>query len=149
MKVISKLLMFTLILSVFAGCKKDDDEDFTISGDYKGTISVVMGEANDIEIPDVSLTIQSTTDSTASIKIPAGSIPIMLSPINVTCSVKSNSDKYSLSSSSTTITVPDLGAISIEIANGSYVTKSGSIVLILNGEGEGITLNINFTGQKQ
>jgi hypothetical protein len=160
MKVFSRLLMLTLFLSVFAGCKKDDDKDESISGTYEGTILVTeFGQT----IPDVAIDVVHS-GNTISVTIPAGKIPILPIPINASCSVTSNGDKYSLSG---TVTVPIMEGVevSVTVEDSSNITKAGKAVLNMKvkfptnlpeeipaeliPEGTPETLNVKFEGQKK
>jgi hypothetical protein len=148
MKIISKVLMFTLILSVFAGCKKDEDNlpIADVAGTYVGTLTVSIEE----KPIDVSLEIKEVSGNTATVYIPAGSISVLSLPISATCTVTSSSDKYSLSGKPT-IAIPGMGDLEITIANSS-IDKSGKAVINMTAVGEGLpvpSITIDFIGQKE
>jgi hypothetical protein len=147
MKVISRLLMFTLVLSVFAGCKKEDEnlplKDVT--GTYVGMITVSIEEQ---PIENVSIEVKYISDNTASIHIPQGSISVVPVPIDASCTVTSDKSRYSLSGEAS-ISIPEMGNISVTIANDSYIDKSGKAVLNMKAEGLQMPIEIKFEGQKK
>jgi hypothetical protein len=158
MKVFSKLLMFTLVLSVFAGCSKDKDDDNLpiegVAGKYEGTLSIVGMDA----IPNVTINI-TYSDNTVLLSIPAGTIPAFPLPIDAPCTVTSDKDKYSLSGAAS-VSFPvseDLSIpIPVTIEDTSNITKAGKAVfdikvalpvgIPLLG---GTTLVVTFEGQKK
>ncbi|MDR2383993.1 MAG: calycin-like domain-containing protein [Prevotellaceae bacterium] len=149
MKVISKLLMFTLVLSVFAGCKKEDEnlplKD--VAGTYVGTLNVSI-EENPIE--NVSIVVNYNSGNTASIRIPNGSISAVPVDIDATCNITSDKSKYSLSGTAS-ISIPQMGELSVTIANDSYIDKSGKAFFNMTAEGLGMSMaiTIEFNGQKR
>jgi hypothetical protein len=148
MKVISKLLMFTLVLSVFAGCKKDDLPIADVAGTYVGTLTVSI-ETDPIE--NVSIEIMYVSGNTAKINIPEGSISVVPISISASCTVTSSSDKYSLSGEPT-ITIPDIGELKITIDNSSSIDKSGKAVIKMAATATAfgpLSIDINFTGTKK
>jgi hypothetical protein len=165
MKVISKLLMFTLVLSVFAGCSKDDEEKNLpvkdVEGTYKGDLTVSPIEPAPIK--DVPIEIKYISDSTVQINIKEGSISVIPVPISATCTVKSDKEKYSLSGKAT-ITLPGMGDLVVVVANTSSI-KSGEAILNMtttipvvrpSGESESdeptvimTPIKIDFKGKKQ
>jgi hypothetical protein len=138
-----------------------------VAGNYKGALRVSI-EENPIE--NVLIEIRYTSNNTALINIPAGSIPVMPIPINATCTVTSDKEKYSLSGNAT-ITLPEMGDIVVVVVNTSSIKKSGEAILNMtttipvitpNGESESgdgseqsaptvtmIPITIDFTGKKQ
>jgi hypothetical protein len=164
MKVISKLLMFALVLSVFAGCSKDDEEKNLpikdVAGTYKGDLTVLPIEEN--PITDVYIEIKYISDSTVQINIPASSIPVIPIPISATCTVKSDKEKYSLSGE-VTITLPVMGDLLVVVVNTSSINKSGEAILNMrttipvadssstvdNPIYNPISITIDFKGKKQ
>jgi hypothetical protein len=170
MKVFSKLLILTLVLSVFTfvACGDDNkenppvDENLPIAdvkGTYKGTITIPSGVDTipATTVPDVPITIAppSASDS-AVLSIPAGKIINSLPAINASCKVTSDKEKYSLTGTATvllplsdTVSIP----IPVEVKNSS-ITKAGdanfNIEVKLPAEvPPGITLQVKFEGKKQ
>jgi YbbR domain-containing protein len=163
MKIVNKFFMATLILSVFFGCKKDDDNlPLTgIVGTYNGTITIT--ELNNQEIANVPITVSIPTDNpgnTITLTIPEGKITVMPAEINAPCTVTSDSNKYSFSGT-TSIPISETEAIPITIENSS-ITKAGkadikiiaTVSATMLPEGsvpEGVQvlpLHITFDGQK-
>jgi hypothetical protein len=163
MKVISKLLMCALVLSVFAGCSKDDEEKDLplegVAGNYKGTITVqgkspVTGENVD-PIPDAVIVI--TYD--AGKKSATLSVNDLLGvgsgvSATATCTVKSTKDNYSLDGSGTA-SVPTAAApmqLLVFIAN-SNIDKAGNadinITVPLSETDTTNVLLVNVKGKKQ
>jgi hypothetical protein len=157
MKVFNKLLMFTLILSVFAGCKKDDEkvENLPIAdvvGTYKGTITIPnVDTVNDVSI---TITTLSSASDSVSLVIPQGSIPVFPLPINASCQVTSDTAKYSLSGTATVILPDGNIPIPVEVKNNSHITKTGTAAFNIDVKlpqivPPGITLPVTFEGEKQ
>ncbi|MDR1594557.1 MAG: hypothetical protein LBS43_08770 [Prevotellaceae bacterium] len=155
MKVFSKLLILALVASVFAGCSKDDENlpIADIAGTYEGTITIAgMGE-----YPNITINVTYANDA-ALLSIPVGAIPVFPLAINATCTVTSDTEKYSLSGTAS-VTFPVAEDVSIPIPvtikNTSNITKAGKAVFdievalpaeIPNG---GVTLVVQFEGQKR
>jgi hypothetical protein len=149
MKVISKLLMFALVLSVFTGCKKEEENLPLegIAGTYEGTLTVSI-EENPIENVSLKITYESGTG--AIINIPAGSIPVVPVAIEAKCTATSDKNKYSLSGTAS-VSIPAMGDLSVTISAESNIDKSGKASLKMQVKGiPGIEVaNIEFDGQKK
>jgi hypothetical protein len=163
MKVFSKLLILTLVLSVFtfAACSDDDEKKpaeenlpiADVKGTYKGTITIPTVDT----IKDVSITIATPSASdSAVLTIPAGTITIFPPAITATCKVTSDKEKYSLTGTATVLLpVTDTTSVSIPVeVKNSSITKAGdanfNIDVKLPAEvPPGITLPVTFAGKKQ
>jgi DUF4097 and DUF4098 domain-containing protein YvlB len=104
MKVFSKLLMLTLILSVFVGCEKDEDENLplaNVAATYEGTI--LIKELDSLKIDSVSINIGYTSGDSISLTIAEGTISVLPIEIKASCKITSDKEKYSFSGN---VTVP-------------------------------------------
>ncbi|MDR1887269.1 MAG: hypothetical protein LBQ70_05070 [Prevotellaceae bacterium] len=163
MKLFNKLFMMALVLSVFVGCGKDDEQ--LPKETYKGTITVVgtliLSDTTsrvvvDTTIANVPITIEYNADKTkATLTIAAGTIPPIADPVKATCTVTSTADNYVLSGS-TSVSVPilNMGAVSLTVTvSNSTIDKAGHAVLNMTGTGSigeiPLLLTIGFDGQKQ
>jgi hypothetical protein len=166
MKIISKLLMLTLLLSVFAGCKKDEDplplKD--VAGTYLGTITVkIIGEDPE-SIPNIPITITYISGNDVTLNI-LGALFGLANNITAPCTVTSTKDSYSLSGSIdvTDIPIPDPSEEEIELSEelslkvtiqNSNIDKSGHAIInmaaVIPMQGAEIpVMTINFDGNKQ
>jgi hypothetical protein len=156
MKIINKFLMTTLILSVFFGCKKDDDENplAVIAGTYEGPILIVGEEEAEFEMEIQSVPITIVPDNAGKaivLTISEGIIPVVPVVISATCPVTINGDNYSFSGA-TSIPVSATAAIPITIGNSSITKGKAEIKIKVELPEEiepGITLNATFSGQKK
>jgi hypothetical protein len=93
MKVFSNLLIFTLILSVFSGCSKDDENLPLegVAGTYMGSVSV----SNSDPFPNVPLTITYKSAGSAELSV-GGAMFGFEEDVKAQCIVTSSKDSYSL-----------------------------------------------------
>jgi hypothetical protein len=176
MKVLSKLLMFTLVLSVFVGCKKDDenkDEKLPIegvAGTYKGDIIVNIPTLGADTIDDVFIVITHSSGNNVSLSV-SGAILGSASDITATCAVKSTKDSYSLSGSTNvpSVTIPGLEEIlkplvpagtvipssislNVTVKDNSTIDKAGNATINIDASNENFSafvITIKFEGKKQ
>jgi hypothetical protein len=161
MKVFSKLFMLTLVLSVFAGCSKDDDNLPLegVAGKYGGTITVtgvspVTGQPiepmQNVEINIVynAATKKATLSLNLVIADILGETPI---PISAPCTVTSTKDSYSLSGNAEIDLI--VLSVSVVVNSSSAIDKSGKAVIDMLATatvgGNAIPLPIKFEGQKK
>jgi hypothetical protein len=148
MRMINKFLIMTLALSVFFGCKDDEDKNLPLTGivgTYDGTITIPGMDA----IPNVPIAIASPVDNTISLTIPAD--VIIPAAINATCTVTSDSEKYSFTGSTS---VPMGVEIPVTIESGSNITKAGKAEIKIKvdlpeGVPPGVPLDVTFAGQRR
>jgi hypothetical protein len=155
MKMMNKFLMIALVLSVFFGCKKDDeDKNLPLAGivaTYEGRITIPEVRIDTIGVPIAIAIPAGNSGDTIALTIPAG---IFLSvPITVSCTVTSDSEEYSFSSERKAVTIQEMGDINITVENSS-VTKAGKAdfkikVELPEGVPPGVPLNVTFAGQKK
>jgi hypothetical protein len=159
MKLISKLLIFTLILSAFTGCKKDEENlpIAGVSGTYKGELVVTIQGLDNDTLQNVSVTMVYTSGDSVLVTFPAGSILDMPIPVSANCKVTSDEDKYSLSTTKT-LSIPTIGTILVSVINTSSINKSGKVVINMTAtvtpEAQSVLddappISIKFEGQKQ
>jgi hypothetical protein len=150
MKVISKLLMFALVLSVFTGCKKEEENLPLegIAGTYEGTITLNNPASS---IPNVPITIQDVSGNKVSLNVP-GTI-FQIEDVKAECTVTSTKDSYSIEGSITlekiTIGEQEVAEVKIEVKD-SNISASGKAVINMEASSGGVSLmTIKFDGQKK
>jgi hypothetical protein len=156
MKMMNKFLMSALVLSVFFGCKKDEEDKNLpltgIVGTYEGTITIPHVDT----IVNVPITIAIPTDNsgnTISLTIPKDIFPVISVQITAPCTVTSDSEKYSFTGSTSVPMQPPV-EIPVTIEDGSNITKAGVAYIKIKvevpaGVPQAGTLNVTFDGQKK
>jgi hypothetical protein len=166
MKVFYKLMMFTLLLSVFAGCKKDEDLPIAdVAGTYMGTVSGTMLGQSLLLQDTLPITITYVSGSDVSLSVP-GALLRREDAIQAKCAVTSTKDSYSFSGSTTLEKValseifpevppeaqlPATADLSITVKDSSRIDKSGNADIDINVSVKGANslMDIKFKGKKQ
>lgn len=142
-------MMMALVLGVFFGCSKDEDENLPlagISGTYDGTFTV---DVSPVPLPTEIVIAYNAEKNKAILTLDLMSLGLTQSPstISVECTVTSTKDSYSLSGNASFADIPVVGNIDITINNSSSkIEKSGKATIAITTSVVGV---VNFDGQKK